>query len=144
MKSFAFYKSSDLCQLIIGSKHCLNPWLDSTVVWRLGLLLPFSFYFCLQKHRTSTVYTNCNMVEEMWRYVRSGQRCLCSWTAAVKWANTVQSVPRKNDVISFAFERQDPDKFTANGIIKIQHLHMTSALLVHYDVYLCWWIQMRA
>lgn len=38
----------------------------------------------------------------------------------------------------FPFERQDPDKFTANGIIKIQHLHMTSALLVHYDVYLCW------
>lgn len=41
-------------------------------------------------------------------------------------------VPRKNDVIT----TQKADKFTAKKRVKIQHQPMTSAHLLHYDMFM--------
>lgn len=48
------------------------------------------------------------MVEEMQRYVRSGQRCL--WTVIVKWANTAHK--RQEKMMSSILPLRDPDEFT--------------------------------
>lgn len=48
VKSFASYKCSDLCQLIIGSKHCLSLWLNGTIIWRPGVLTASLLFLSLE------------------------------------------------------------------------------------------------
>lgn len=111
VKSFASYKCSDLCQLIIGSKHCLSPLAERHNHLRTGVLTASLLFLSLETQELLQYMQTVTLVEEMWRYVRgAGQRCLGSWTAAAKWANIVPSAPRTDDVIANAFLRQEPNK----------------------------------
>lgn len=79
VKSFASYKCSDLCQLIIGSKHCLSPLAERHNHLRTGVLTASLLFLSLETQELLQYMQTVTLVEEMWRYVRgAGQRCLGS------------------------------------------------------------------